>query len=66
MGGQRRNYDVHTGFTLQDYVTDLGYDSVEGQQLVMAMGLGGCGTIGDRDLAHEGVHTELAGNNFGV
>ena len=50
----------------QDCKTDCRNNREEGQRRRMLMGLGGCGIVGNTDLANKGVCEDAAGKNCGL
>ena len=55
MCGDRKNNDSPVEIPSHGCKTDFGYDRVEGKRRGMAVGLGGRGAGGNRDLANMGV-----------
>ena len=66
MGGDGRKDDGPGGLPSQDRKTYYGDGGEEGHRRGMVVGLGGCGTGGNRSLANKGVREELPGNNSGL
>ena len=65
-GGDGRYYDGLGGIPSQYHNTDCWDDVAEEQRRLMGVGLGGCGTGGNRDFSDKGVFEEAAGKNWGI